>query len=168
MIQNPAHLHLILNHAPLIGFGFGVLLLVISHLWKSKDLLRGAQIVLFVSALLTIPVYLSGEPAEEIVEQMPGMNDAIIHEHEDAALWGMISVQLTGLLALAGLIFSRGNRVPLKPLAIANLVVALWAIAVLVRVNNLGGQIHHPEIRSGFVAQTEAETETEQEHDEDD
>ena len=45
MTMNPAHWHLMLNNVPVLGTAFGIVII----------------------ALLAIPAYLTGEPAEEIV-----------------------------------------------------------------------------------------------------
>lgn len=155
--QNAAHAHLIFNHFPLIGFFFGLLITIFGIASKSKNGVRAGLIIFFVSALFTIPVYLSGEGAEEIMEALPGTDHALIHAHEDAALWTMILVQLTGVLSLGGLIFSKRWRSPRHPMVLLTLVIALIAASTAVRVNNLGGKIHHPEIRDGYIAPAESE-----------
>ncbi len=165
--QNLAHVHLILNHVPLIGFAFGVLLLTVSHLWKSSDVLKAAQLIIFVSALLTIAVYFTGDPAHEVVFTVPGVANAAVEEHEESAFFALISVEICGLLALAGLVLGRGNRVPHKPLSIATFVLCLWALSVVARTNFLGGHIHHPETRAGFSAAGGGDAEHEKEERED-
>jgi hypothetical protein len=157
--ENAAHVHLLFNHVPVIGFGFGLLITIFGIASKSKNGVRAGLIIFFVAALFTIPTYLSGEGAEEIVETIAGTDHALIHAHEEAALWAMIFIQLTGALALGGLLFSKRWRSPRHPLVLVTLGLALLAALTVLRVNNLGGVIHHPEIHGGYVAAPESETE---------
>ncbi len=50
-------------------------------------------------ALVTVPVYLSGEPAEEIVEDLAGVPHAFIEEHEEIAKVTLIATEVIGALA---------------------------------------------------------------------
>ncbi|HET7290515.1 MAG TPA: hypothetical protein VFJ67_08775, partial [Thermodesulfobacteriota bacterium] len=81
--MNAAHWHLILNHIPLIGIGFVILLMIIAFARKSQELKNVAMIFAVIVALWAIPAYLTGEPAEEVVEDMPGISENIIEEHEE-------------------------------------------------------------------------------------
>ena len=57
--MNLAHVHLLLNHVPTVGFGVGLGLLVLSLVGSSHDdLKRASLMVLFVVAILTIPTFL--------------------------------------------------------------------------------------------------------------
>ncbi|MEO0332049.1 MAG: hypothetical protein AAF223_10235, partial [Bacteroidota bacterium] len=67
--MNDAQIHLALNHFPIIGTLFGTVLLGIGVFGKNKSLLNTGLIILILMTLITIPVYLSGEGAEEIVEE---------------------------------------------------------------------------------------------------
>ena len=74
---------------------------------KSAELKKVSFGVFVLAALFTIPVYLTGEGAEEIVETYEESSHDVIHEHEETAekvIWGM---GLLGVLALGGLLFFR-------------------------------------------------------------
>ena len=109
------------------------------------------MLILVFSALTAIPVYLSGEPAEDIVEGLPGVEHSFIEDHEDAALWALILMELAGVLALAGLFNSRKLAHPHNGLLIALIVVALVAFGAVARTAKLGGMVHHPEARGAFT-----------------
>ncbi|HEX9782951.1 MAG TPA: hypothetical protein VGA56_09525, partial [Opitutaceae bacterium] len=105
--MNVAHLHLILNHVPVLGTAFGLGLLTFA-LWRKSEEVKKAALGLFViSALLAIPVYFTGEPAEEIVEELPDVSHANIEEHEEAAEVAFIGVLMLGVAALTKLIWRR-------------------------------------------------------------
>ena len=54
--MNVAHWHLILNHIPVLGIAFGLVVLG-AGLWKSSEELKRLALVVFAtSALLAVPV----------------------------------------------------------------------------------------------------------------
>ena len=60
-------------------------------------------------------------------------------------------------MALVVLASGRKGRPLSRGLAVLSLLVALAASGTLAWVANLGGQIGHPEIRSGAIAPADAE-----------
>jgi hypothetical protein len=81
--MNWAYVHLALNHLPVIGAIFGVLLLLLALLRKSEELKRVSLGVFVITALLALPIYFTGEPAEEVVEHLPGVAEPLIERHEN-------------------------------------------------------------------------------------
>lgn len=145
-----AHLHLMLNHVPVIGSVFGFIILLASLFARSKGATAVGLILLVVSAIAAVPVYLTGEPAEEIVEKLPGVTESITGQHESAAAISLGLAIAAGLFAAAALVFSRVRTSKLPSyLVIATLMVALLTGVSMLQTANLGGQIRHTEIRSG-------------------
>ena len=70
--MDAAHLHLMLNHIPVLGTAFGMALIAWALFRKSEELKRVSLGVFVIIALLAVPAYLTGEPAEEIVEHSTG------------------------------------------------------------------------------------------------
>jgi len=151
------HLHLLLNHVPVVGVVFVVLLLAVA-LWKRhSDIGKLALALLAGIAAITAIVFLTGEPAEEAVENVAGVSEALIHQHEDVALVALISTGVVGALALGLLWWYRRQTLP-RRLVGASLVVMLGVSGLMAWTANLGGQIRHSEIRSaGAVIGSEAE-----------
>lgn len=150
--MNAAHLHLMVNHLPLFAVLFALVFLAIG-LWRPllPVVRRAGLVLLVVGGLGGGAAYLSGEPAEEIVEEQAQFDHDRVEEHEDAGMFGMISTAIAGLLALGILWRSRGKMVGGRATILA-LVVGLWAMAVLARTAWLGGKIQHPELRDGAAA----------------
>ena len=94
-------------------------------------------------------MFLTGEPAEEVVEHLPGISEPAIGEHEEAAEVAAIVTGLAGLLGLWLLVARRGGRQAPTWLLAATFVVALVAAGLMARAANLGGYIRHPEIAGG-------------------
>jgi len=147
--MNPAEIHLALNHLPLFGAFFGFLLLLVALLRKSRDLKQAGLWLCLAAALAAVPTYLTGEPAEDRVEGVPGVAQELIEEHEESALWALVGIEILGVASLAGLYLSRKTgEVPDRFIQTC-LILALLAVAIVARTAYLGGQIHHPEIRAG-------------------
>lgn len=146
--MNAAHLHLALNHLPVLGALFGALLLAIALTRRSDELARAGLGVLVVAALLSIAVLRSGDAAEDQVEDIPGVSESMIEEHEEAAEAAAVGLGLAGVVSLAGLVlFRRAPRLP-RGWTVAALVLAVVASGLMGRAANLGGRIRHSEIRS--------------------
>jgi putative Mn2+ efflux pump MntP len=68
MIPAP-HLHLIINHIPLLGMLYGAFLLVVYFFRQNLgSVLLIALGLILISALFSVPTFYSGEWAEDIVE----------------------------------------------------------------------------------------------------
>ena len=106
-------------------------------------------------AATAVVVYLTGEPAEELIENLPGFSEAIVEEHEEVALIATIGMVVLGLVALVGLIRFRPPRIAPTWYGRGVLLLALLMGGVMVWTANLGGQIRHSEIRSNGGAATE-------------
>jgi uncharacterized membrane protein len=148
--MNPVHLHLMLNHVPVLGTAFSLALLGRALLRKSEELKKVSLGFFVIIALLAIPAYLTGEPAEELAENLPGVSKASIEQHEEAAQVAFAGVLIVGVAALGGLIFFRHGKPVPNWLAVIVLVLSLIVFALMARTANLGGLIRHPEIRSDF------------------
>jgi uncharacterized membrane protein len=144
---NPAHLHLMLNHVPVLGTAFGLALIGWAFMRRSEELKKVSLGVFIVVALLAIPAYLTGEPAEELVKNLPGVSKASIEQHEEAAQAAFAGVLIVGIAALGGLIFFRHGKPVPNWLAAIVVVLSLIVIALMARTANLGGLIRHTEIR---------------------
>ena len=142
------YLHLILNHIPVIGIIIGFLILGWGALRGYEQVKNTGLVVLLLAGLVAIPVYLTGEPAEEVVEHLPGVSEQIIERHEDAALYSLVLAIVSGALALLALIAKRFMAAKIGVVAIyVCLLVSLIAAGSMVYTAYLGGQIRHSEIR---------------------
>jgi len=90
--MNAPHIHVALTHIPVIGIIFSGILLLIAFLTMDKKWQRVSYWFIFFVAISTIPVYLSGEPTEEIIEKLAGVSESYIEEHETIALISFITM----------------------------------------------------------------------------
>ena len=144
--MNAAHVHLVLNHAPLFGLIAGIALLAWGLIRRSYEMRLASYAAFILSALASIAVYFTGGAAELLVEDLPGVAERAIERHEDIAKIAMFAIGASGLLAAAA-IFVEHRRLALRRSVLAALlVVALLAAGVVAYAANLGGQIRHTEI----------------------
>ena len=144
--MNYAHLHLLLNHVPVIGSIIGLGLFLISFFGKNQDLRRASYIIFAAVALVTIPTFLSGFGAQQMIKG-PGVSDALIRRHEGSALLSLWFMELTGALALIGLWQSQSASRPPRWNVAAVLLFSLLTVVLMARTGNTGGDIRHPEVR---------------------
>jgi uncharacterized membrane protein len=146
--MNQAHLHMVVNHFPIIGIIIGVIVLGIGILSKSVISKRIGGLILIGSSLFTFPSFETGEGAEEIIEHIQGVSENLIEKHEELAeqfmgfVWGII---LIGILALL-------SEWKMKRftnwLYITLFVIASFSVYFAKQVGTSGGEIRHSEIRN--------------------
>ena len=147
--MNATHLHLLLNHVPVVGTAFALVFLGYGLAKNSNDLKFAAYVALVAVGLLAIPVYLTGEPAEDSVKSLPGVSKSIIEQHETAAKAAFVGVLLLGAFAwLAFFLSCRSKGVPPWFNSLL-LLFAVIVVGLMAWTANLGGQVRHTEIRAG-------------------
>jgi uncharacterized membrane protein len=144
--MNLAHVHLLLNHVPTIGFGFGIGLLVASIVRDSADLRRASYVVFFVVALVAIPTYLSGNAADFVLRTERELRQDVVTAHQNAAMLALIPMEIVGLVSWLALWRSRRWHQP------AVLALSIVTFVLMARAANIGGQIRHPEIVAAGAA----------------
>lgn len=143
-----AHVHLLVNHAPIFGSLFALALLVASYFTSADVFRRTAFVVLIATALAGAVADLSGDAAKDAIRGFPGVKRAVIHAHEEMADKAYILGDILGVLALAALVKWRRRPVPGGVSAAAILATAFVGGAMLY-TGLLGGRIRHTEVRPG-------------------
>lgn len=145
--MTPTQIHLMLNHFSVIGSIFGVVLLVVAMVRNSRELVTLALASLLSVAMLSIPVYFTGEPAQEAVARQASAPAEVVERHAQAAQFAFFAVEWVGALALAGLWLFRTEPAPRWFLAIL-LAGSVLTAGVMVYTANEGRQIRHPNLTS--------------------
>lgn len=148
--MSAVHIHLLLNHLPVIGGLFATALLALALVRRKDELMKAALGFFVVLGVISVVVFLTGEPAEELVEGLPGVSEAIMERHEELALLATVAMAGLGALSLAALMAFRRRLLP-RWVGAASFVLALGVGGVMGYTANLGGQIRHTEIRAGAV-----------------
>jgi len=165
--MNDAHLHMVVNHFPIIGtiFGFGIL--IVGMILKNKTI-RNVSYCLFVIAALFAAVSMAtGDGAEEMVEEMPNIGRQIIHEHEEMAEKLALVLYLLGVVSLVGLFFNMKNNAKEKIFSFIGVTIAAVAIFLAQQTGTTGGEIRHTEIRANAATTSVEKTSIENNSDRD-
>ena len=150
------HIHLLLNHFPVIGSIIGAVLLFVAVIRRNTELTKAALGLFAALGVITVIVYFTGEPAEEAIEKLPGFSETITERHEEFALLATIVLASFGALALSALAVFRGKSMP-RWLTLFGLVVAIVSGAAMGYTAMLGGQVRHTEVRTGSVGVSSAQ-----------
>jgi uncharacterized membrane protein len=148
--MNGAHLHLLINHFPIILPILGCIILLIGLIVK-KDVVKIIALSFFIfTTLFTFAANLTGEGAEEVIENIKEVDEKFIEIHEETAEGFSIGSYILGTLSLISLwsLYSQKNYA--KYLVYINLLVGLAILVAATRVGNTGGEIRHTEIRNDF------------------
>ena len=145
--MNGAHLHLLVNHLPVIGSIFAILLLVWSLARKNTEMARAALGLSVIAAIAGLAAYFTGEPAEHMAEEIAGVSKSAIHTHEESAELATVLLGGYGVFALAALIYLRKRTIefPRKLVTLA-LLLSFVPAGAMGWTANQGGKIRHPEI----------------------
>lgn len=146
------HIHLMLNHVPLIGVVFGLVLGAIGLIRKSRELKIVSLSVFVLTGLIAVAVYLTGEPAEKSVESMVGVSKTIIEQHEEAALVALMGSIGLAIISLGGLFFLRRSGGLARWFVTSAVIISFAVSGLMAWTANLGGQVRHSEIRSAKAA----------------
>ena len=151
--MNSVQLHLALTHVPVILSLVGLVILAIAFFTKNSTHTKTAYYILLISGIAALPVYFSGEGAEEAVENLPGVTETLIESHEEIAKLAMFSIVIGGVLALIALF-----TVQWRMANVVKIVLFIFAIisgGLMVQTAHLGGHIRHSEISSNVQGQNE-------------
>lgn len=145
--MNGVHMHLLLNHLPVIGSLFAILMLVWALIRKNTEIARAALGLFVIAAITGLAAYFTGEPAEHAAEEIAGVSRQAIDSHEESAELATVLLGGYGVFALGALLYlrKRAAEFPRKFLSLA-LVLALVPAGAMAWTANQGGKIRHPEI----------------------
>lgn len=150
--MSQAHIHLIITHLPIFGALLGTLVLI-HGIWSKSIQTKIAAFNLFIiSAIGAGIAYATGEGAEEAVEHIQGVSENIIEQHENAAMFALVSLIVLGVSSLLAIIVANKNNILTKTTSLATLLIAVISFALVARTGYLGGQIRHTEIASSIGA----------------
>jgi uncharacterized membrane protein len=146
-----AHLHLLVNHFPIIGTIFGLGILITGLLFKNDSIKNVAYVLFIISAIFAFFSMFTGEGAEEIVEDMPNIGHQIIHEHEEVAEKLALVLYLLGAISIIGLFLNKKKHTKAKLIAFLILTIAIIATVLAISTGTSGGEIRHTEIRENLT-----------------
>lgn len=165
--MNQAHLHMVFNHFPIIGLFFGIGILAIGIFKKHTILVNTAYVMFIFCMIMAKATMMTGEGAEEIVEEL-GISHDIIHNHEEVAETFMKVLYVLGILSILGLVANFKKHAKASIVSYVVLVLAIGAAVLSKSVGTSGGEIRHTEIRENANINNASAESNEEELDNDD
>jgi hypothetical protein len=144
------HLHLMLNHIPIFGTIVLFFLMGYAVIYKKENLVRIYLWWFVVTALITVPVFLTGDPSSEYLKTfLPGVNNDIIENHETFGYISFIIILILGLSAIIALRLFRNKEIIPSWFKYFFLIVSFICMLAISWTGKTGGEIRHDEITSG-------------------
>ena len=142
------HLHLALNHIPVVGVPIVTLFLAAGWWRRSDEVTRCALWALVLLSIAAIAIKFTGDfAAEQSAQRLVGAQE-FVAAHEQNGDQATTGVFLLGLSAALTLFLSRRSR-PLRRWTVAAvLALAIVAALLYARTANSGGKIGHRELRA--------------------
>lgn len=149
--MNGAQLHLALNHIPVILSMVCVAILLWGWLSQSYEIKKVGLALVIASAVFAGAAFLTGEPAEEVLEKLPGFSEGLVHEHEEAGEFALVISIIAGVAAIGTLYLSKKKMQFFSQGLIVTMVIVLLSSVAFLRTAHLGGLIRHEEIRESVA-----------------
>jgi hypothetical protein len=143
---NAAHLHLVLNHVPTLGAFVAVGLLLMALIRRNEALQQIGLEVLFIIALVALPVFVTGAAARPALKNGPAFSDTAVRAHLDAAIYGFTVIELAGFAAWLALFQSSRHGRAARSVVTAATLLLVVGLLLMGRAATLGGEIRHPEM----------------------
>lgn len=155
--MNLPHLHLLLNHFPIIGTIIGLGLYLVSLVGKNDGFKRAALIIFAFMALISLPTFFSGAGAQAAIDGQAGVSRTLMTRHEGAAILALFFMEFTGAFSLVGLWQLHKLGAPAGWTVATVLILSLITVGLMTRVGTTGGDIRHPEISDSGSSPAESE-----------
>jgi glucan phosphoethanolaminetransferase (alkaline phosphatase superfamily) len=126
-----------------------VLFFLMAHavIFKKEKLVRIYLWYIAATALVTIPVFLTGDPSSDYLKAVfPGVNNDLIENHETFGYISLIIILVLGVSGLAALRFFKNREVLPSWFKYSFLIVALISVFAISWTGKTGGDIRHSEI----------------------
>jgi len=144
-------LHLALNHVPVVGGPFLLLLLAWGLFRSSAEILRLAHAWILLFAVISIGLKFTGDFAADSDKERLAPLRVWVERHEQSADQATTGLFLMGLSSAVGLVAGRRRENPPTWSTGITLGIGLLTSVLVGRAAHFGGQIGHPELRRETV-----------------
>lgn len=149
--MNDAHIHLLVNHLPIILPMIAIIARITAFFLDSDALKRFAMIILILSGIFAFASMQSGEKAEEMLESTVFFTESYIEAHEEAAETYAIFTYVIAIMAIISLWADFTKKSFAMILSEITLGLCIVSMYFAQKTGTTGGEIRHEEIRPGFV-----------------
>ena len=148
--MNIAHIHIVINHLPIVGYFFSIFLITTSFYFRSQEgVIISAVLVMVISALGALAACFSGSPSIKQIAGLPGVGHKYISMHYSRAKIAVLFSCISGVIAVAcgTVIIVSAAPVPIYCYALM-MISSLITSFAMVFTGNAGGKIRHQEVRA--------------------
>lgn len=163
--MSPNYPHLLWNHLPLFTLAFGVVFLLISLLKNNSMFRKTGLIIIVLGGLFSIPAFLSGEEAEHFVEELSGISEHYLEEHEELGETAFYTNLVAGIAALIALFTGAMFEKYRKFVDTTVLLISFAGLGITIIAAKHGGQIRRPELWNTQEIQEHSHEEHHDDHD---
>jgi len=146
--MNGAYPHLLVNHLPILGTMFGILILGAGMFLKNNTVKQTGLATLVFAALTSALALLTGDPAGEVVNALPGTSESIVDYHENMAYMSLWFLIPSGVISAMAFYSIWKKEKAARNMVIAAMVLSVITAGMMAFVGKTGGQIRHSELRS--------------------
>jgi hypothetical protein len=131
------------------------MLILAFGLWRANKVISHVALSIFLLATVTVvPAFLLGEGAEELVEDIKGVNEDNIESHEEVAELALWMTVALGALSAFGLMADKKGWGTARFALTGALGLSLLSSSLLAYAAQEGGKIRHPEAFAAIVGET--------------
>lgn len=141
------HLHILLNHAPSMGYVFVLGFFLVALIRHNDEMKRASIVGFIILGILAIPTYVSGAGTMWALAGDPDYPRSLINHHRDEALLAFIALGLTGCFAWITLWRQRQGAGFSNTSMYTLLAMAVVTLFLMAEAAHEGGFINHMEIR---------------------
>jgi hypothetical protein len=146
-VITPAHLHVLINHLPIMGVPLVALLLAWGLFRRQDAVIRAALCGAVLMAAGSFITDQTGDRAKDNIEHESWYRKDTVHEHEESADFANPAALATGVAALVLLLLARGGKPVSRGGAFGVLLALVLTGVIMARTGYLGGQIRHSEFQ---------------------
>ena len=144
--MDATRVHLFITHLPVFGIFLGFMALLFGLIRKDRQVKIVSLLILLIAISGGIIAFQTGESAEETVENLTGISENTIEEHEESAELTILFFYALGILTLISLSLELKNNKYARQVLFLVMALSILTFFLVVRTAALGGKIRHTEI----------------------
>ena len=144
--MDATRIHLFITHLPVFGLFIGFLVLLYGIIREERHVKIISLAILLIAVVGGLIAFQTGESAEETVENIAGIFENAIEQHEESAELTILFFYGLGILLLIGLYVELNRKKYSKQLLLVVMAFSIITFSFVAWTASLGGKIRHPEI----------------------
>jgi hypothetical protein len=153
--MDATRIHLTITHFPVFGLFLGFAVLLYGMIRKDRGVKIVSHAIIIISIVGGLIAFQTGESAEERVENVTGIIEDTIEEHEESAEITILFFYGLGALTLASLYSELKSKWYSKQMVIVVMACTALTFSFVAWTASLGGKIRHTEINNKSVNQVD-------------